>query len=275
MTPRFQPATYWSGLVRGDGRLANVGHPRLGAYNRWAYRLRLTGLRRAIRDVDLGGARVFAGGFGEGYYLRHWSESGAAQVDGVDISPRAVESARRRFPRSRFRRADLTSGSWARDFGRYDLVTALDVLYHVVDDRAWEGALDNLLGLVDRGGVFVTTEKFPRFGVSQRYSHVRRRSLAMWREVLGERGFEVRRIVPVFLFMDDPITDGARPWLGRLATVQWKVATEPIKALKSIPRVQAGLATAVAAAQWLPEKLATLLLTRTPNLEMLVCSRSG
>jgi hypothetical protein len=153
------------------------------------------------------------------------------------------------------------------------VVTALDVLYHVVDDRAWAATLENLLTLVDSRGVFITTEKFPRSGVAQKYPHVRRRPLRMWQEVLAGRGFEVRRIVPVFLFMDDPIVDGERPWLGRLAAIQWKVLTEPIKALKSVPAIQGGFATAVAAAQWIPERLAMSLLARTPNLEMLVCSR--
>lgn len=274
MKSTFDPGEYWDKLVAGDGRLANVGHPTLGAYNRWAYRFRLRALRRATRGIELAGKRVFKGGFGEGFYLPHWKAGGVARVDGVDISDRAVAAARAAYPESDLRTGDLGTDTWVRGLGRYDIVTAIDVLFHVTDDGAWERSLDNLLGLVDDGGVFLATEKFPATGIAQEYPHMRRRSLDHWESALEKRGFVVRRLIPAFLFMDDPVTDGHQRILGRMAAIQWKLLTEPIKALKAFPRVQAGLASAVALAQWLPETLALTLLERTPNLEFLVCSRT-
>lgn len=154
-------------------------------------------------------------------------------------------------------------------------MTAIDVLFHVTDDGGWNRALDNLTGRVDHGGLFISTGKFPASGVAQRYSHMRRRSLDLWRNAMRDRGFTLRRLVPVFFLMDDPVTDGERRVLGRFAALQWKLLTEPIKALKALPRIQSAVATGVALAQYLPEKVSLSLLERTPNLEMLVWARDG
>jgi hypothetical protein len=271
----FDPRAFWSDLVSGSGGLENVGHPRLGVYNAWAYRFRLAALQKVLAPGTLAGARVFEAAFGEGFYLKHWRRAGVSRVDGMDISPRAVASATSAFPEFGLRCGDLADDASFQGLARYDVVTAIDVLYHIPDATAWTRALGNLLDLVDEDGVFITTDKFPASGSYQKYPHVKRRSLAMWRDELGAKGFKIHRILPVFLLMDDPITFGENPGLGRLAAFQWKVLTEPIKALKGVPKLQSLLASAIAAAQYLPERVAMSLLRRTPNLELLVCTREG
>ncbi len=269
----FQPREYWSERVTGDGSLANVGHVALGHYNRHAYPLRLVALSRAVAGLVPAACQVFDGGFGEGVYLNYWLRRGATVVSGVDFSPRAVLSARDRHPSFDLRQGDLSSPDDLTGFGRFDVVTAIDVLYHIVDDLAWTAALSNLLSLVGERGVFVASDKFPLHGTWQPMRHVRRRSLEIWRSVLAAHGFEIVRRVPVFVLMDDPITCGSHQWLGQLARVQWKGLTKLIRMAAGRPWLHRAIAAAVAAVQLPAERLLLRLLAETPNLELVVARR--
>lgn len=274
-TSTFRPREYWSDRVTGDGSLANVGHVALGHYNRYAYPLRLEALSRAVAGLVPPRYRVFDGGFGEGVYLDYWTRRGAASVCGVDFSPRAVTAARGRFPGTDLRQGDLSLAEELAGFGRFEVVTAIDVLYHVVDDTAWAAALANLLALVDGDGIFVTSDKFPALRTWQPMPHVRRRPLALWRAGLAAAGFEVIRRVPVFVLMDDPITCGSHPWLGHLAWLQWKGLTKLIRLAAGVPALHRGVAAAVARSQRPVERLLLRMLSQTPNLELLVARRVG
>lgn len=269
----FRPRDYWSTRVTGDGSLANVGHVALGAYNQYAYPLRLEALSRAVQGLAPPGSRVFDGGFGEGVYLEYWRQRGAGIVSGLDFSPRAVAAARLRYPESHLVQGDLASSTDLAGFGQYDIVTAIDVLYHIVDDEAWGRAVHNLLGLVGPGGSFIASDKFPREGAWQPMKHVRRRSLAMWQAALQEQGFEIVRRVPVFVLMDDPITCGSHPLLGKVAYLQWKVLLKLVRMAKVHPMLHRATAAVVAHLQLPIERFLLGRLSETPNLELIVARR--
>jgi hypothetical protein len=271
----YEPKQYWAARVTGNGTLANVGQTALGPYNEYTYPLRLEAFERALAGMVPENGSVFDGGFGEGVYLDYWRQRGHRRVAGIDLSPRAVSANRAKHGEYDLRYGDLSNPRDFAGFGRYDVVTAVDVLYHVVDDRAWAAALRNLLGLVARRGIFVFSDKFPVAGAFQSVSHVRRRSLDMWEAVLGEQQFQVARRVPVFWLMDDPITCGSHPLLGRLSQLQWRVGTKLIRSTAGRPAMQRGVARAVAMAQIVPERFLLRTLATTPNLEMVVCCRPG
>ncbi len=274
-TGSFQPREYWSNLVSGDGSLANVGHRALGEYNRYAYPLRLDGLSRALDGLVPPAARVFDAGFGEGVYLDYWKARGAGQVSGLDFSARAVESARQRHPGFQLRQGDLSSGDDLAGFGKHDVVHAVDVLYHIVEDLKWAAAISNLVSLVDRNGVFVCSDKFPRNGPFQPMAHVRRRSLEMYREVLTVHGFEIIRRVPVFVLMDDPITCGSHQWLGRVSYLQWKVLTKLVRMAMPNRGLHHAVANVVAHIQLPAERALLRVLKESPNLEIIVARRTS
>jgi SAM-dependent methyltransferase len=270
----YDPAAYWGGLVTGDGDLAHVGIPGLGPYNRHAYRFRLRALRHALADLDLRGRTVFESGFGEGFYLGYWHAAGAAAVAGVDLTPGALAGARRRFPSYDLRLGDLTRAADLTGFGTCDLVTALDVLYHIVDDDGFAAALRHLAALVAPGGRLLLSDKFPSELPYQRFPHVRRRPLAHYRAVLEPCGLRLVRLVPVFCLMDEPLAVGAHPILGALCALQWRVGTKALRLAARHPRLQAGLASTLAGAQRLPEGALLRLLARVPNTEIAVWERS-
>jgi SAM-dependent methyltransferase len=271
----FQPREYWSDLITGDGSLANVGHRALGEYNRYAYPLRLEALSRSLRGLIPESPWVFDAGFGEGVYLNYWQHHGAAGVSGLDFSGRAVAAARARHPNYELRQGDLSSSQDLAGFGRFDVVHAVDVLYHIVDDIKWAAALSNLASLVAPNGVFACSDKFPAEGSYQPMQHVRRRSFEMYRDVLAVQGFEVVRRTPVFVLMDDPISCGSHPLLGRLSQLQWKVLTKLVRMARVNPSLHRGVAYAVAHLQLPAERALLHLLKTTPNLELIVARRTA
>src|SRR5947208_7190444 len=140
--PVYENDRYWTKRLEQDFSLAGVGHAGVGlAFNRWAYRVRRAVLLRTLRSagVAIQNASILELGFGTGFYLDIWQAMGAGYVSGFDITDIAVDAARARFPSNwNFAKADigqpLPLGEHA---GSFDLATAFDVLFHLVDDAGW------------------------------------------------------------------------------------------------------------------------------------------
>jgi SAM-dependent methyltransferase len=272
----YNPLEYWNRLVRGDGCLGNVGYSELGKYNEFAYRFRLRALAKALEGMDLSSAAVFEAAFGEGFYLRYWKSRGVRDVAGMDLSAAAAKAAKANFPDFNLRAGDLTRKSDFASFNRlFNIVTAIDVLYHIVDDELWRQAIANLLSLVDEDGIFIFTDIFPREQPYQKFPHVRRRPRRMWDQVLSSHGFELVRTFPVFFLMADPLTCGEHPWLGRAAMLQWRVGTKVIRMSAAFPRLQAALSAVYAGAQYLPEMALVNCFASTPSLQLAVYKRKS
>jgi predicted TPR repeat methyltransferase len=84
-------------------------------------------------------------GCGEGHQSEHLARL-ADKLTGIDVSPTAVERARRRVPPAEFVAGDLFAQPWASDRGRFELVTACEVLYYMSDMPRFLGAMDELGG---------------------------------------------------------------------------------------------------------------------------------
>ena len=71
-------------------------------------------------------------GCGEGHQSEHLIRM-CDQLTVIDVSPTAVERARKRLPTGEFLAGDLFSQSWSNDAKRFDVVTAFEVLYYLSD----------------------------------------------------------------------------------------------------------------------------------------------
>lgn len=71
-------------------------------------------------------------GCGEGHQTEHFAAL-ADQVYGLDVSDNAIARARSRLPQAQFAVADAASQPWGDTRGRFDLVTACEMLYYVRD----------------------------------------------------------------------------------------------------------------------------------------------
>ncbi len=92
-------------------------------------------------------------GCGANPRLRHWLQAQGFAVEGVDISPRMLELARRAQPELTFYEADVCEWMPPR---RYDFITAWDSLWHVPLGRQL-GVIAKLGAALESGGVFIFT----------------------------------------------------------------------------------------------------------------------
>ena len=93
-------------------------------------------------------------GGGTGFYARAYFDAGGKDYTGVDIAGTLFPELRRRFPKARFERHDVTEEPLE---GAYDLVCMIDVEQHIVDERRFRYAMDNLRGALKPGGTLVLT----------------------------------------------------------------------------------------------------------------------
>jgi SAM-dependent methyltransferase len=153
------------------------------------------------------GLRVLDAGCGTGINLEYLTEFGT--VTGVDFADEAIEFCRRRG-NDGVRKADLTHLDGWPD-GEWDLVTALDVVEHIDDDRA---AVRELVRVTKPGGhLLVTVPAFPAlWSEHDEVNHHRRRYRASeLRALLEGSGCELVR----FTYMNSllfPIAWIVRTW---------------------------------------------------------------
>lgn len=74
-------------------------------------------------------------GCGEGHQTQHLARVSREQY-AIDISPHAIERAKRRLPMVHFAAADVFNLPWDREGKRFDLVTACEMLYYLSDPAA-------------------------------------------------------------------------------------------------------------------------------------------
>src|SRR4029079_7027713 len=149
----YDPRAFWEQRLSEQFDLRGTGETGLSlAYNRACYELRRHVLDRALREAgcDPRGRTVLDVGCGTGFFTRYYLDRGCAQLTGIDIAPTSIERLAQRHPEGRFVLADI--GADPID-GRYDIVNAFDVLYHITDDARWERAVGHLARAVASQGV--------------------------------------------------------------------------------------------------------------------------
>ncbi len=214
LTPRrdpqdaaFDTERYWQERLSADDSLVGVGYSTLGRrYNDWIYRMR----RDVFMDrvprlgIDYASAHVLEIGPGTGFYIDLWHELGVRTVTGVDLAPVVAERLAARYPQHSFMHADIGAADAPLATGGYDVVTAFDVLYHIVDEAVFEQALANIARSLRPGGYFMVADNFLHHeqSNSRLASHYVNRTLARYEEALARHGFEIAERRPMFVLMN-------------------------------------------------------------------------
>ncbi len=257
----YDARRYWDQRLDRDFTLRGVGVRNLSReYNTWLYRVRDRVFRRTlgVLDLDLSAAKVLDVGAGVGFYVERWKRRGA-EVTAIDIADSAVERLRARHPDVRFERLDVSGDLDALGTG-YDVVSAFDVLFHIVDDERYRRALHNVHRLLRPGGWFVFTDTLAARR-SQSAKHYVRRSLAEVEAAVRDAGFEVVHRRPAFFVMTYPF-DLDKRWRDLWSRhVGSRVTT-------------AFGGTVLGALLFLPELALTRLYADGPASEIVVCRRA-
>lgn len=129
---------------------------------------------------------VLDAGCGTGILLKRILEKYPhVKLTGFEYSPHGLEVARRRLPNGEFHILDLGKEAIQ---GKFDLITCIDVLEHISDDRS---ALRNLLAM-SAGHLILSVPLGPLFKVEvERMGHVHGYSRAEFEEKACTAGFEI------------------------------------------------------------------------------------
>jgi SAM-dependent methyltransferase len=199
MNQDYKPAKYWSDLLATDFSLRGVGHSDYRvSYNRWMYRWKRHVVRRALRSVGRGRTALDIGS-GIGWVVNELLRTGA-RIEGSDIAETAIELLRMRFPSVPFFRTTFGSEVLPRPNDAYDLVTILEVVFHVTDDDQWASGIAEIGRVLCPGGRLIVTDGF---GASDRdpAPHVRFRSIARWQPVASAAGLRFVAIRPCYRWL--------------------------------------------------------------------------
>jgi SAM-dependent methyltransferase len=236
----YDPTRYWGELHRRSD-LSAVGQAALPpAINDWLYRILEGNLRRFLRRhkvaVDPGRQVVFDVGIGTGYWVRFWRSLGYARVDGCDLVPEAVgradAEARAQGVVARFVVADVSDPAQL-PAERYDLVSCMNVLLHVVDDATFERALGGIARLVGPGGVLLLAEPIlldPGYELPfDPTRHSRARPLERYRGPLEVAGLRLVDLRAGTVLANNPIEAGSPAAFARY-TRWWRSVARRTKA---------------------------------------------
>jgi SAM-dependent methyltransferase len=253
---------WWEARHRERAGFDAVGYAGAGeAYNAWLYRVRRTLFRRHVAPLAWRDSSVLDVASGTGFYLERWSETGAGEVVGSDVSETAVLRLRASFPDLRIDRFDVSGAVGELPQRQFDLVSAFDVLFHLLDDAAYGRAVANLARLTKPGGLLVISENF-RLAGPRRFASVQvNREEGEILALLAEAGFAVVERRPMFVVMNAPAR-GNSPRLD----AWWQRAHRLL-----IRRPSLG---GVLGAALYPVELACLRVVReAPSTELAICRR--
>lgn len=255
---------YWEDRLTREYSLGGVGWIGLGrAFNRWMYAVRRRVFARMVRDhVPLDpGARVLDVGSGTGFYLESWQRLGVVAPEGSDLTERATVELRARWPGLAIHRFDVAGAPASLPHAGYDAISAMDVLFHIVDDEGFRSALANLSSLLAPGGRLVFSENFlalAPIGAAHQVS----RTEADIRGALREAGLEPVAMRPMFVALNTPIDTRSR-----LLRLWWSLLNRAAGASEL-------LGFAAGAALYPLELALTRLVRRGPSTKIMVCRRA-
>jgi 2-polyprenyl-3-methyl-5-hydroxy-6-metoxy-1,4-benzoquinol methylase len=220
----FDAREYWERRLRDQFSLSGVGAIGLSArYLRWMYRVRRAVFERTVRPLVRPGMRVLDVGSGTGFYIECWRRVGAARLYGSDLTSEAVRRLAMRFPNVRFARFE--AGADGDPFGeRFDVISAMDVLFHIVDDERYRRAVRDLARLLAPGGALVMSENFLHAGELRGDHHVSRDVDAITGAIVAG-GLMIAERRPMFMLMSEPVDATGAARRGWWSLVRWVGST--------------------------------------------------
>jgi len=257
-------AEYWERRLGEHPGLAEVGFLGFGQpFNEWMYRVRKNVFVREVSRLLPGhpGIPVLDIGSGTGFWAEVWRELGVLRPVLSDLTITATDYLREKYPESRVLQLDITAADAVHRAGeQFEVVTAMDVLFHITAEEGFSSAIANIARLLKPGGFFVFSENVPQRELPRSGTQVNR-TLATYRNELERNGLRILRRVPMFVLMNTPL-DVKAALVRRI----WKLAMVPLQFFPQLGHLYgAGLYPA--------ECVLTRVLKEGPSTELIISQK--
>ena len=228
----FNPQHYWEQRLRTHPGITGVGY--LGFSPKFLehqYLSRMHQIELALRHyglASLAGRSVLDIGSGTGIWLNFWHQHGADHAVGLDFAQPSVDSLKTQFPDDLIVQADVSVTPLPLpDTTRFDIISAFDILLHIVDSDSFQRTVANLAHHSAPGGWLIISDLIVQgqgYVPKRSYAvHNKVRSLAEYRDVLEAHGFVIDSVRPATVLLNKPLEATNR--LTFLALSVWWKAT--------------------------------------------------
>ncbi len=262
---QYCPEVYWEELLDKDFSITGVGYLGLGKqYNKWLYRAR----RRIIKYIiyryklPVKAGRILDIGCGTGFYVQLWKHYGAKNITGIDITAKSTTELSKIYPEYSFKKADITSLSLFHNT-QYDIITAFDVLFHIVDEGGFKQAIRNISAMAKTGAYILITDNFPKSPLPPVFNQCYR-TLNQYFDILKANDIQIIEIVPVFWLMNGPV-DVAKSNFSFIRKL-WEIAMTPVMNSEFIGYF-------VGAFLYLIDGILIKIFKDSPTTELMICRK--
>jgi SAM-dependent methyltransferase len=208
----YEPNRYWESLLSESFDSSGVAYAYLAvSFNNALYRAERDVVRRALeRHPSPAGSPASALdiGCGTGIWIAFWRALGVREVTGVDLTEAAITRLDRAGVPATLVRADI--GEADLELGRrFDVISAMSVLLHIVDPDRLSAAVANLARHLAPRGRLVLIEPV----ITQGWwggelgpkANSRPRTRDFWEAEFERNGLELLEVRPVTFLLANPI----------------------------------------------------------------------
>lgn len=149
---------------------------------------------RGLYSEDILNKYVLDIGLGTGHWVDFYLEFLKANVTAVDFSDIVIKRAKEKYlsvPNVDVLQLDISDRVGA-FHEQYNVINAIGVMFHLVDDDLWQAAVENLCFYLKPGGSLIVGGDFTE---TKRISHHRKvRSLGVWKAMVSSCGCAVQDV---------------------------------------------------------------------------------
>lgn len=231
-------------------------------FNAAAYRIRERVFRRVVNSLEINphNCEVLDVGSGTGFYLGIWKDYRVKSLTGSDLAERALKIIRDKYPDVRQIQLDIGDRQAPIEKNSYDLISAMDVLYHIVDDERYAQAFKNAYQMLRRDGHLIFSENFlHRSALAGQ--HCVSRTKADIEKIVQASGLRIVKRVPLLVIMDNP-AESRNP----LLKLHWRLVTSVVWRSELIGGIWGFILSCL-------DGVLTGVLKESPSLELMVCRK--
>ena len=217
----YHPKDFWETRLSKDFSIKGVGCTGFSYnYNKWMYKSIEDGLDKILKK-SLKNKKTLDIGCGTGYFINYYLRKGAEDITGLDITQQSITNLKKKYPKLKFYTADISKRSTLKT--KYDFISVLGVLYHIVDDDKFENSIKNIRKAAKKGSLIIIQDNFlkkyqpPKVGV-----HCYFRTYDYYKKVLEKNGIKIIEKVPILYFLNPPF-DINNDLIRKIALVLWNI----------------------------------------------------